>query len=71
MLRNLSYSSNNPNNNFEFLDYTTAITSYTHSNVFSQENKQFYTIIGFDGTLERFTEFIEQNQRKNINDNFK
>ena len=63
----LIYKSDNPYNDFEYLDYTTAITSYNHSDVILQENKQFYIIIGFDGTMERLTEFIEQNQKKSFN----
>ncbi|MCD4818680.1 MAG: hypothetical protein K8S23_08305 [Candidatus Cloacimonetes bacterium] len=63
----LIYESDDPYNDFEYLDYTTASTSYTHTDVLSQEDKKFYIVIGFDGTLARLTEFIEQNQRKNFN----
>ena len=67
----LIYKSDDSNNDFEYLDYTTAVTSYNHSDVILQKNKQFYIIIGFDGSIERLTEFIEQNQRKSVNVDFK
>ena len=63
----LIYKSDDPYNDFEYLDYTTAITSYTHTDVISQESKLFYIIIGFDGTMERLNEFIELNKIKKIN----
>ncbi len=66
----LIYISDNPYNDFEYLDYTTAVTSYTHSDVISQENKQFYIIIGFDGTMERLAEFIEKNPTKSFKTEF-
>ena len=63
----LIYSSDNPQTDFVFLNYTSNVTSFIHTDIGYQKNKQFYIIIGFDGTMERLTEVIEQNQRKNIN----
>lgn len=62
----LVYLSDNFYGNFEFLDYTTANTTYTHSGASTTNNKMFYFIIGFDGSMDELTLFIDQNQRKNI-----
>jgi len=60
----LIYTADDPYEDFGFLDYATGVTSYTHSDVTSQNDKMFYIVIGFDGTMERLIEFIENIQRK-------
>ena len=66
----LIYKSDDPYNDFEYFDYTTAVTSYTHTDVITEESKLFYIIIGFDGTIERLNEFLEVNQTKSFKIDF-
>lgn len=62
----LIYKAEDPYGSFVYLDNTTE-TNYTHTNVGLDEVKQFYLIIGFDGTIETLKEFIATNREKNFN----
>jgi len=57
----LIYCANIPYTTFEYLDFTDNITTYTHTDIISQSNKHFYKVIGFDGSITRLYELINQN----------
>ncbi|MCD4820114.1 MAG: FG-GAP-like repeat-containing protein [Candidatus Cloacimonetes bacterium] len=62
----LVYKSTDTYGDFEFLDHTTGNvnTTYTHTGVTLDEDKMFYFVIGFDGTLRELLDFIENNRIK-------
>ncbi|MCD4820147.1 MAG: PKD domain-containing protein [Candidatus Cloacimonetes bacterium] len=62
----LIYATNASFNYFDFIDYTTSVTTYTHTGIISEKDKYFYYILGFDGTMRELTRFIEQNPRKSF-----
>ena len=58
----LIYQSSSPDSDFEFLDYTIEATTYTHTDITGIEDKMFYFVIGFVGTLERLNNYIVNNK---------
>lgn len=55
----LIYCSEDPYQEFSFLDYTISMTTYNHQNAASSYDKMFYTVIGFVGSIEELERYIE------------
>jgi len=51
---------------FIFLDYTLNDTFYTHNEIVSSDRSMFYIIIGFNGSFETLSYYIQEHSRKSI-----
>jgi hypothetical protein len=60
----LIYISRFPDKQFAFLNYRTGdLTAYTHEGVLDEEDRAFYQIIGFEGTLRELERFINTQEK--------
>jgi len=55
----LIYISQFPDKQFEFLNYKAGeFTTYTHEDILDIEDRAFYQVIGFEGTMRELERFI-------------
>ncbi len=60
----LIYISRFPDKQFAYLHYTSSdFTNYVHEDILDLEDKAFYQIIGFEGTLRDLERFISSQTR--------